>query len=109
LVVNSIIIWQEFEKLSLEATSYIFADYFKLADEVDSIVGYFGYQFSKDYLPLPCSSKELTRLDDLKLRLKENYRYDYCYCCDDSGYDNNSDEKCHDDDHDGVCDSDDDD
>jgi hypothetical protein len=61
--------------LRLENTSYTFSDYFKLTYEIDNIVGYFGYHFQKDYLPLPRSGKELTRLDDLKLRLEENLRY----------------------------------
>lgn len=63
------------KKLLLENTSYTFADYFKLTYEIDSIIGYFGYNFNKDYLQLPRSNQELTRLDDLQLRLEENLRY----------------------------------
>ena len=63
------------KKLQLENTSYTFADYFKLSHEIDGIVDYFGYKFNKDYLQLPRSNQELSRLDDLQLRLEENLRY----------------------------------
>ncbi|MDB9449921.1 hypothetical protein [Dolichospermum circinale] len=55
--------------------SYTFADYFKLNDEPDEIIGYFGYKFQSQSLTLPTTQQNLERLTDLKNRIEESLPY----------------------------------
>ncbi|MEN9847549.1 MAG: hypothetical protein RL368_289 [Pseudomonadota bacterium] len=55
--------------------SYSFSDYFKLNNEVEDIVAFFGYDFDKQSYLLPQSTVVLDRLEDLILRLNENLLY----------------------------------
>lgn len=51
--------------------SYTFADYFKLNAEIEDVLAYFGYSYSKANLELPRTTRELEGLDNLLSRLEE--------------------------------------
>jgi len=51
--------------------SYTFADYFKLNADIEDVVGYFGYSYSKGNLNLPSTTRALDGLDNLFARLEE--------------------------------------
>ncbi|MDY6781443.1 MAG: hypothetical protein SW833_02630 [Cyanobacteriota bacterium] len=59
------------QKLNL-SQSYTFSDYFKLNFYIEDILTYFGYTFQAEALTLPCSNRQLDRLDSLRQRLEES-------------------------------------
>ncbi len=51
--------------------SYTFGDYFKLNAEIEDVLSYFGYSYTKANLNLPSTTRTLEGLDNLLARLEE--------------------------------------
>ena len=54
---------------------YTFSDYFKLNDEPEDILAYFGYSLQLKNLCLPKYTGELDRLQNLQQRIEESLPY----------------------------------
>lgn len=52
--------------------SYTFSDYFKLNADTEEVLAYFDFLFEAEALDLPQTTKEIERLQDLRVRLEEN-------------------------------------
>jgi len=52
-----------------------FADYFKLNYETEDVVNYFGYSYRTDVLKLAKDWRELDRLPNLEMRIRESVPY----------------------------------
>ena len=62
-------------QLFAEGKSYTFADYFKLTADIEYILAHFGYTFQARNCDLPCTSKPLERVYELKSRIEEYLPY----------------------------------
>lgn len=62
-------------KILQEGTSYTFRSYFELPNDTDEILAEFGYQFERQRLQLPKTSREIEHISELQRQLEETIPY----------------------------------